>query len=260
MITVTNCGHDSRHKTGFRIIRKTGVPNYILLLVKTDALFEIKGKMIVTEPNMAILFDKNTYTHYGSNMGFYNDDWIHFDFKDEPCLLDTLNIPFNQPVYLPFISHLSAYVRQLVQESNTPSKHKDAIKDTLMRTLLFSLDSQIALNRNASGDQKYITKMNQLRNEIHNTPQKKWSAQSMADYMNLSISYFQHLYKHFFKISCIQEVIQARILRAKFYLKTTDMSIRVIAELCGYDNELHFMRQFKKFEGITPSQYRSYSR
>lgn len=34
------------------------------------------------------------------------------------------------------------------------------------------------------------------------------------------------------------------------------MSIRSLADFCGYENELHFMRQFKKFVGMTPSQYR----
>ena len=34
------------------------------------------------------------------------------------------------------------------------------------------------------------------------------------------------------------------------------MSISSLAAFCGYDNELHFMRQFKKGTGMTPSQYR----
>ena len=34
------------------------------------------------------------------------------------------------------------------------------------------------------------------------------------------------------------------------------MSIRSLSDFCGYDNELHFMRQFKKFVGMTPTEYR----
>ena len=34
------------------------------------------------------------------------------------------------------------------------------------------------------------------------------------------------------------------------------MDIASVAALCGYENQLHFMRQFKKFTGLTPSQYR----
>ncbi|MFV0341405.1 MAG: helix-turn-helix transcriptional regulator [Anaerocolumna sp.] len=212
MIAVTNCGHDSRHRTKFQIQCKNGVPNYILLLVKTEAFFDICGTIKNTKPNMIIIFDKNTYTHYGCEKDYYNDDWIHFDFIEEESLVETLQLPLNQPIYLPYIITLSNYVRILVQESHG--------------------------------------------NSIHNAPHHQLSIDHIAESVHMSPSYFQHLYKNIFHISCIQEVIHARIERAKFYLTTTDMTIKTLSEFCGYKNELHFARQFKKKVGLTPSQYR----
>lgn len=256
MIKVTNLGHDSRHKTKFHIIRKTGVANYILLLVKTEAFFELNGVITKTNPNMAIVFDRNTYMYYGSSEDFYNDDWIHFDFVNEDSLFANLNIPFNVPLYLPQINTLSNYVRLLLQENHAGSLHKEKIQDSLMRLLLYSLDSQISLLPDTTKGNKYDQSMNQLRINIHNSPHKKWTIDSMAGFVHLSPSYFQHLYKEMYHNSCMQEVIIARIERAKFYLTTTDMSIKALADFCGYENELHFIRQFKLKEGLTPSQYR----
>lgn len=256
MIVVTNCGHDSKHKIKFHMIRKTGVPNYILLLVKTEAFFEINGTVVNTNPNMAILYDRNTYMNYGCEQASYNDDWIHFDFIDETSLLDSLKIPLNEPVYLPQINQLSNYVRLLAQESHAETNHKEHIQDSLMRILLYNLDSQITMMPTTVNNHKHYLIMKQLRMNIHNTPHKKWTVDTMADYVHMSPSYLQHLYKEFFKITCIQEVIIARMERAKFYLTTTDMSVKALSDFCGYDNELHFMRQFKKSEGLTPSQYR----
>jgi AraC-like DNA-binding protein len=256
MIVVTNCGHDSRHKTKFHMTRKAGVPNYILLLVKTEAFFELNGNIEKTSPNMVILFDRNTYIHYGCEQDSYNDDWIHFDFIDEPSLLDCLNIPFNQPIYLPQINHLSLYIRLLVQENHTHSLHQKQIQDSIMRIFLYSLDSQIAMLPSAVKYHKHYQIMNQLRMYILNTPHKKWSVDYMADYVHMSPFYFQHLYKELYHISCMQEVILARIERAKFYLTTTDMSVKAVSDFCGYENDLHFIRQFKKKEGLTPTQYR----
>lgn len=256
MITVTNCGHDSRHKTSFRMLRKSGVPNYILLLVKTEALFELEGVMTATNPNMAILFDRNTCTHYQSVGDFYNDDWIHFDFAGEPSLLESLNIPFNRPIYLPQMNFFSNYVRLLVQENHSDSLHREQVQDSLMRILLYSLDSQIALLPAGSKSSRYYPIINQLRMNIHNTPHKNWTVDMMANSVHISTSYFQHLYKELFSISCMQEVIMARIERAKFYLSTTDIPLKALSDLCGYENDLHFIRQFKKKEGLTPTQYR----
>ena len=123
-----NGGYESRHKKKFKIFRSNGVPNYILLLVKTDACFEIDGIMENTLPNMAILYDRNTYTHYGCDQDDYINDWIHFDFFDEPSLVDQLHLPLNRPIYLPQLHHLSNYVRLLFHVNTTNSIHKQDIQ------------------------------------------------------------------------------------------------------------------------------------
>ena len=256
MIEIMKCGYESKHKTKFALLMKSGVPNYILLLIKSEAFIEQKEQAIHIKPNTAILFDRNTYVHYGCEQPIFNDDWIHFDFVNEPSLLDCLNIPFNTPIPLPYISQLSNYVRMMVQEGHSGIKHKDLIRDSLMRTLLYSLDSQLHQLPVPTANHKHYHTMSRLRTNIHNAPHRKWTVEQMADSVHMSPSYFQHLYKELFEISCIQDLIHARIQYAKFYLGTTDMSIQSLSNFCGYENELHFMRQFKKFEGMTPTQYR----
>ena len=51
MITVTNCGHDSHHPKPCDIEHTDGLPDYLLLLVKTDAWFFVDGKRCFTQPN-----------------------------------------------------------------------------------------------------------------------------------------------------------------------------------------------------------------
>lgn len=36
----------------------------------------------------------------------------------------------------------------------------------------------------------------------------------------------------------------------------SDSQVGEISNLCGYENEVHFMRQFKKLTTLTPSEYR----
>ena len=73
---------------------------------------------------------------------------------------------------------------------------------------------------------------------------------------SVKIIRMQNLYKQFFTCSCQQDIISARLELAKYYLTGSDMSIRSLSDFCGYDNELHFLRQFKKFVGMTPTEYR----
>lgn len=257
MIQVFNCGYESRHSSGLDIRRQNGSSDYTLLIIKSEAFFEQNGETTLLHPNTILLYEKFAYVHYGSIHPKYNDDWIHFDLiKGEETLFDTLAIPLNTPFSLPSCTQLSEYARLIVQETLGTGVWKEQILDSLMHLLLYSLDTMIRTASASNTAHKYDSCMKQLRMELLNTPHKKWTIPRMAEHVHMSPSYFQHLYKQLFGISCMQEVIQARLKTARFYLRTTDMPIQSLALICGYENELHFMRQFKKYEQLTPSQYR----
>ena len=54
----------------------------------------------------------------------------------------------------------------------------------------------------------------------------------------------------------INDIINSRLRRVKFYLTTSDMTLEDIAQQCGYHNQLHLIRQFKQHYGLTPTEYR----
>ena len=256
MIIVSNCGFDSRHRTGFDIRRPNGNGVYTLMFIKTEAFFEIDGKLIDTPPNTAILYDKNAYIHYGCHAQPYSDDWIHFDFSEGESLIEQLDLLLNHPFPLTDTTLLTEYVKIIVSKNLSSHLYKAQIIDALMHALLYSLAGQFHTSKDERLKNKYFQRLNQVRMNIQNAPHKKWDVASIAREVNLSPTHFQRLYKSFFDTTCIQDIIQSRIKNAQFYLRTTDMSIQSLSVFCGYDNELHFMRQFKKYTGMTPSEYR----
>ncbi len=54
----------------------------------------------------------------------------------------------------------------------------------------------------------------------------------------------------------MSDVISRKIEKAKEILSETDCTVSRVASMCGYDNEEHFMRQFKRIVGMTPTSYR----
>ena len=201
---------------------------------------------MLTLPGTVILMIKCTLSITGVPGLLFNNDWIHF-------LPDETDLPFSagagnsfQHAPLPsYMAQLSEYARMIVMEKHTDHPYREQIINSLMHALLYSLASQLKDPEDKVMTNKYYPVMNDLRMSILNTPHKKWTVEAMAEYVHLSPSYMQHLYRELFGISCIQEVIQARLGTARFYLRTTDISVQSIAALCGYENELHFMRQFK---------------
>ena len=92
-------------------------------------------------------------------------------------------------------------------------------------------------------------------------PERKWPVEELAKSVSLSVSRFHVVYKLMFGISPVNDLIQARIDRAKLMLLEDEGStLSVIAEKLGYKNPYDFCRQFTKFAGISPGNYRKNNR
>lgn len=98
--------------------------------------------------------------------------------------------------------------------------------------------------------------LHKIRVKFLENPQQDWTIDSIAKEIGISKSHLQRLYKDEFGSSCIDDIISARLDRAKWLLVNTDMKIGRIAEQCGYLNESHFMRQFKTRTGMTALKFR----
>ena len=88
------------------------------------------------------------------------------------------------------------------------------------------------------------------------SPEKEWTVELLAEKSRLSPSYFQGIYKKTFGISPINDLIEARIKKAESYLLSSNKKETEIADLCGYNNLEHFIRQFRRQRGISPSDFR----
>ena len=108
----------------------------------------------------------------------------------------------------------------------------------------------------SAGYSPYYAKFQALRLRIQSEPYKKYSADTAAMAFGISTSYFQHLYTDFFQIPFRSDVIRMRISYAKELLSGTNLTMEQIAEACGYGNEVHFYRQFRKIAGMTPKKFR----
>lgn len=95
-----------------------------------------------------------------------------------------------------------------------------------------------------------------LRRQISNTPELPWTIHKMAEQLHISPGHLQLLYKQQFGISCMDDVIDFRLRKAKDLLAYTEQSIAEIAEQCGYKNIEHFCRQFRKNTDTTPGRFR----
>ncbi|WP_196426407.1 AraC family transcriptional regulator [Paenibacillus campinasensis] len=83
------------------------------------------------------------------------------------------------------------------------------------------------------------------------------SLASVAEHFQITPQYLSGLFKKSSGINMSDYLAQVRIKKAKELMSDPDITISQIARLVGYNNDVGFIRVFKKHEGMTPGQYRT---
>ncbi|WP_169082985.1 helix-turn-helix transcriptional regulator [Paenibacillus sp. PL91] len=78
----------------------------------------------------------------------------------------------------------------------------------------------------------------------------------MAEVLDTSPKYFSNYFKKTFGINYVEYLNKVRLSHAREFLKNTDLSVAEIGEKTGYMNSSTFTTTFKKYNGISPSEYR----
>ncbi|MBE7020012.1 MAG: helix-turn-helix domain-containing protein [Ruminococcaceae bacterium] len=253
---IVNVGYNYKHPADFCINRPYGSGDYIFLLLKTEAFFVFNNKKYIAPPNSVVLFKKGTPQIYGALSKEYVNDWIHFDIDDDEMTeIQKLDIPFDTILSINSIYIFSEFIKSMFYEKYSQNLYKEDSMNLYFNLILKKLSEMLKSNI-PEKEKPHYDNFCRLRNEIQLTPQDNWNIDKICKKMNLSRSYIQHLYKSLFGVSIMEDVLQRRIDYAKYLLSSTDFTIYSISIMCGYANDVHFMRLFKKTVGITPSEYR----
>ena len=93
--------------------------------------------------------------------------------------------------------------------------------------------------------------------EITNSSCNKMHLSEMSAKTGLSYIHFSRRFKQKTGMTPSDYVAALKLQKAKHLLSETDLLIREIATLCGFENEYYFSNFFKKQASISPSKYRS---
>lgn len=86
------------------------------------------------------------------------------------------------------------------------------------------------------------------------------SVPEVADYAGLSVQHLSKLFKASKGMTMVEYINQYRINYSQELLTTTNLNITELSEKAGYANTVTFTRNFKRYVGCTPSEYRQKNR
>ena len=92
---------------------------------------------------------------------------------------------------------------------------------------------------------------------MQDNPSGNFSLADMAQSVNLSPPYFCYLFKSITGVSPAKYLKTLRMQQSTVLLTTTFLRVKEIVRHVGLADESHFVRDFKRIYGVTPSEYRS---
>src|SRR3569832_1669731 len=91
---------------------------------------------------------------------------------------------------------------------------------------------------------------------MQDDPSRTFTLGKMAESVNLSAPYFCFLFKSITGVPPAKYLKKLRMQQAAPLLTTTFLSVKEIVRRVGLTDESHFVRDFKRIYGVTPSEYR----
>ena len=100
------------------------------------------------------------------------------------------------------------------------------------------------------------TDVDKAKQYILDNLSKNFTVRDVAEHVHLSPEYFTKVFKAKTGQNIKNYILQVKLDVAKDLLATPNIPISMIAAEIGYDNFSHFTQIFKKYEDITPTEYR----
>jgi AraC family transcriptional regulator len=147
----------------------------------------------------------------------------------------------------------------LKQEMETEYKGCSLYAESLFHSLVVHILHKYATRKpqiKESADGLSSSQLKYILELINDNISSEISVNKMADYLSLSPFHFSREFKKSVGVSPHNYVMQQRVKMAKIILKQQNLPIAEVALECGFSNQSHLGRTFKKHTGVTPKKFR----
>lgn len=244
----------------FRIAYRNNGPNCSvtpgkLLVIRPGPRFT----MTITAPDTVLLgihfdFFHELTVQKESDMVMNTDDKLaDTAFCREPVLPDGYPLLPNRSLLTPSHEVIDC-LNTAIREFNHDHPCRPLASQSILLYLLTLLARDSELSRRH--DTRHGERVNDLMRRIRDDCAADWSNDALAAQLNISKEYLNKLFAEIAGSPPHRFVQQARHAQAKRLIRETDWKLDTVARAVGYEDLHYFSRQFKRLEGMAPSEYR----
>lgn len=259
--------HEKRNIDSFEIIYGIKGCAYIQ---QDDDKFE------VTPGKTLLLLPGHIHKGYQESEGEVSFYWMHFKCTDHFDILNSkaaqsLMLPLTSGSYLNNSCHfvmipvffkpnesekLIIQIRQLLHCAYSMNR-MTLTNNYLLTLVLMELSQQVVTyysnDLHDETSRKFIEIIEWLRINIS----KNYSISEISKKFNFNNDYLCRLFKKHTGLSIVKYINGVKIGKAKELLCFSEFSIKEISYSLGFNDDKYFMKLFKTYENLTPSEYRN---
>lgn len=255
---IVNMGVDTAHGKDFFHKLPFGMPFWVFLHMLSPHLINAGETLYLAQPGTCIIYrpGEARYLYTPERADGFRNNWLHFLGDDIETKLTQYKIPISTFFMLKQVSPIITTLQELNYEFSQVSAFRQEMQTALIDVLLLQIARNIIYEEDFGKNKtQHYQAFELLRKRLYLYPGEQWTTLLMANSVFLGQNQFIALYKKFFDITPRQDIINARLQRAKSLLDVT-VTLREVGLACGFQNEYYFANVFKKNVGVTPGYYR----
>ena len=169
-------------------------------------------------------------------------------FRKDHRFSNTLSLPISS---LEYVAELGANINEEYKKMH--QGYQTMIYSHFMEMVVYLSRQYDIQNKYAVNNFMNLAKAISFMEDNYLNPIK---LEELAAKANLSVRHFNRIFKENYRTTPIDYIIKLRLNHACFLLKKSKFCITEIAVESGFDDSNYFTRQFRKYIGITPKEYR----
>jgi AraC-like DNA-binding protein len=196
-----------------------------------------------------------------ARFGDFGVEWVLFGGPDVPSVIAMSRLPIDRVFYPARPDLISESLRSIRLELQGAEEQWEHVASLMVELLLVRLGRYVGrtgpLDAYSARRARRRGEFTELRARLSNRLAEEWAVSALASEAHLSAVHFTKLYREFFGVSPLDDLIRMRVDRACWLLTNENLSMSEVARACGFGSLYYFSRVFRKRMGSSPSGYRA---
>ena len=239
----------NQYQTGFSSNWHYHENPYFAFILKGGSLERRKEQDVECTPGM-LLFYNTREAHKNEE---YREGSKNFSIEFERSWFENMNL-YQNMFEGGFIIEDFSIKKILLKIMSEAKSNNNEMQLSIESSILQILSTLSGTKSNYTTPPQWLVDLKEL---LHDAPVQSYSLSGLARFFGVHPVTISKLFPHFFGCTIGEYIREIKIEKSLQLLCKKHISLDTIALECGFADNPHFTRTFKKSKGLSPSQYRS---